>query len=163
MNRKVWLYAAGLLIIFAILAVTNFFGTGTNADGAITVVSGQTEKKVTLSSLKTKDFSGTTVNGKGDKLTADYKGAELRDVLTQNGFDLDKLDSIEVAAQDKFTAKLTADEVRAEGKVYIIVEKNGEGFTGIDKKAKCAQLLVLGDKDSKRCVNYLEKITLNAK
>lgn len=116
--------------------------------GAIRVSFGGKTVALSLSQLPLQDVSGTAVNGKGEEKSIEGLGTPLSQVLTQAGVDLSAIQQVTVAAADEFSAALTAQEVAAEDKAYLLQEEGEER----------PRLVVFGDTDSKRRVKDVARI-----
>ncbi len=96
--------------------------------------------------LNREPVKGTLVNGKGQERTVDTMGLSLAQVLSDAHVDVDAIELITVTAQDAFSAQVTGDEIRQEGKAYLILEEDD------------VVLVVFGDTNSKRNVRQVAQI-----
>jgi len=162
MKRKL-LFAiiAAVILITAVLVFVHLKNDPVDPENAVTIACGSKSVKVSLSDLDADDFSGTLINGKGDKTSSVFRGIALNDLLAQKGFEIDSLQilSIEALSQDQYSAVFSINEIE---NIYIAVSRDGEAIAGLSSNTNGAQLIIFGDPDSRRCVRYLESITLNA-
>lgn len=90
---------------------------------------------------------GTVVNGKGEERAIHAWGILLSEVLRQAG--VSDYSEVTVIADDEYSAKVTAEEITEPDKVYLIQqEDNG------------MQLIVFGDKNSKRNVSNVVRLSV---
>ena len=88
---------------------------------------------------------GVLVNGKGEEQPISARGVLLKDVLEDAGIEVKTL--AKVIASDEYSASVSAVDIAAEDKVYIILGESGR-----------LRMIVFGDKDSKRDINDIERI-----
>ena len=115
---------------------------------------------VTFEDLDKGAFSGELIDGKGDVTSHEYTGILLRDLLEAKGIDLSQLSGITVTSADNYSVQFTMEEILANDKVYIAVTADGAAIAGIDPGTDGLQVIVFGDANSKRCVRYAQKITI---
>jgi hypothetical protein len=96
------------------------------------------EELVDISKLKLTSFSGTTVNGKGDKKDVSGEGIKLADVINTSDYS-----EVSVIADDAYSATVKSEDME---NAWLQIEE-GE-----------ARLIVLGDTDSKRNVKHVVRI-----
>jgi hypothetical protein len=144
-----------MALIIVHLALDKF-----DESNAVTLFYQGKEVTITLDKLAVVNFSGQLTNGKGEKTEASFTGIELRELLAEKNFDLSEVRYAEALAQDQYYARLSIEEILESGKVYIAVKKNDEALSGLQNNTRGAQLVIFGDPDSRRCVRYLENITL---
>lgn len=99
-----------------------------------------------MSKLTGEPVKGTLVNGKGKETIVDTMGLSLLAALAEAQVDAAAAESVTVTAQDAFSSELTGEEVRQEGKAYLVLE---------DEEAT---LIVFGDSNSKRKVHQVMQI-----
>ena len=116
--------------------------------------------EVTFEDLDRLSFSGELIDGKGDVTSHSYTGILLRDLLEDKGIDLSQLSGITVTSADNYSVQFTMEEILADNKVYIAVTADGKAIEGIDPDTEGLQVIVFGDPNSKRCVRYAQRITL---
>ena len=85
------------------------------------------------------------INGKGEEQPISARGASLREILEEVGIEAKVM--AKVIASDEYSAAVSAVDIAAEDKVYIILGENGR-----------LRMIVFGDPDSKRDVNDIERI-----
>ena len=112
--------------------------------------SGQ-EIPVAFSDLDQQEFSGETVNGKGDVSFRTYRGVLLKDLLAAKGLDVSGL---KVTSADNYAVEFTREEIGAADTVYAAVTADGAAIEGIDPGTAGVQIIVFGDPSSRRCVRY---------
>jgi len=125
---------------------------------AITVNAGGKAIVVAVTDLNKGEFSGETVNGKGERATHQYRGVELQALLKENKVALEGIASVTATSADQYTAELTGDEVRTDGRVYLAVEIDGEKVSGIEDGTLGVQMIVFGDENMRRSVRNLAVI-----
>lgn len=158
MNKKI---VAGvivvLLILVGILAVVN---RGNSADKpGMVITAGDKEVSVAWEDIGEQVFEGNLVNGKGETSQHSYTGAGLINILSDNGIEITEDSKITVTAEDNYSAELTGAEILEPGKVFVAVTADGEMIEGIEG-GQGAQLIVFGDPNSKRAVQYLKTIDI---
>lgn len=114
---------------------------------------------VSYEDIHTKAFSGEQVNGKGERTKHDYEGVSLLTILNNNKIDVQADMTIVVNSEDNYSAELTGSEVLDSNKVYIALSADGKKIESIDG-GQGAQLIVFGDKNSKRAVRYMKEINI---
>ena len=156
-----------LLIILVLIAAVTVVGLlvrnsileKEKADAIILKANGK-EIIIPISSLNQEDFTGETVNGKGEHFTYSYRGIELKTLLEKNKISLDSITSVTAIAADQFSAAYTGDEVREAKRVYLAVQVDGVAVEGIEKGKPGAQMIVFGDPNSKRLVRNLQTLEI---
>ena len=160
-KRNLIIFISAIILITAALVIYNISKDTINDENAITLSYNDKVITVQLKNLDCGDFSGTLINGKGDESQHMYSGVELKVLLEQEEIDLESGFDATVLAQDQYSAELTWREITEPGKVYIAVKENGDALPGMQNGTKGAKLVVFGDPDMKRSVNYLESITFH--
>ena len=141
MNKKVLIFIIiGLLVITAGAAGWYLSSLKKTPEHSLVVVSDGKEKVVDIDKLSLVDFTGTTVNGKGDKKEIKGQGIKLSDV-----FNVSDYTEASVIADDAYAAIVKKDEM---DKAWLQIEE-GE-----------ARLIVFGDTDSKRNVKHVVRIEI---
>ncbi|MBQ8092933.1 MAG: hypothetical protein IJ242_05085 [Clostridia bacterium] len=162
----------GIIIICAIVLCAAVIAVGMlvrgqqmkkETAGALRLICGEKEVTVSIKDMDKAAFSGETVNGKGDVFRHDYRGIELQELLSANKMDPAGVDSVTAVAADQFSAELTGDEVREDGRIYLAVSIDGTPVEGIDAGTPGVQLVVFRDSDSRRNVRNLNSITVKTK
>ena len=128
--------------------------------GALQLQYGEQRLTIPLKELDQAEFSGETVNGKGDVFTRTYRGVELQALLEARKIDPTAVGGVTAVAADQFSAELTGDEVREAGRVYLAVQVDGKRVEGIDPGTPGVQLVVFGDSNSKRNVRNLSVLQI---
>ena len=159
-KKNVIILVGAILLLTIVLIVLHLSQDKVNADNAVSLSYGDKQMTIPLEQLNEEEFTGTLVNGKGEEIENTYSGVELRVLLEEKGFDLSAVQYVEATAQDQYSAKILIDEINEPGKVYIATEKDGEALPGLQGDTEGTQLIVFGDSNCKRCVRYLERITL---
>ena len=90
---------------------------------------------------------GTVVNGKGEERTIDAQGVLLGQVLREAG--ILEFSEVTVIADDAYNAAVTAEEIAAPDRVYLIRQDEG----GL-------RLIVFGDSNSKRSVSDVASLSV---
>ena len=90
---------------------------------------------------------GTVVNGRGESRAIDGQGVLLSALLERAEMRADV--QITVTADDEYSAVVTAEELAASDKAYLIAQEEG----GV-------QLVVFGDADSRRNVSNVVRVTV---
>ena len=115
---------------------------------------------VTFEDLDKGAFSGELTDGKGDTTAHQYTGILLRELLQDKGIDLTQLSGVTVTSADNYSVRFTAEEILEADRVYIAITADGNAIEGIDPGTEGVQVIVFGDENSKRCVRFAQKITL---
>lgn len=158
--KKRAFYAAMIMVV----AMTVLVGCSNRVDAnntvGITISSGGTNVEISMSEIDQTEFSGVLVNGKGEESEHSYRGILLRNLLTDNGIDIEESTTVTVSSADNYSAEYSGAEIFEDGKVYLAVEEDGEAVEGIDEGTGGVEVVVFGDENSKRCVRYAETITI---
>lgn len=146
--KKKYVLLLALLVLTALL--TMWYQTTREAipENAILVRFGEKTAYLDIAKLGAESVHGTLVNGKGQETTVDAKGQSLAAALESLQFDIQNVQKVTVTAQDTFCAELAGQELRQEGKVYLIADDEGP------------MLVVFGDTNAKRRVRQVECIDL---
>ena len=159
MKRSRWLIPLIIILLIAAVIVVGLQvrnqQTEKETSGTITLKSSGQEIKVPILDLDRENFSGETVNGKGEHFNNEYSGVELQKLLKEQGISLESVTEVKAAAADQYTAAYSGDEVREPGKLYLAVEVDGEAIQGIEGDDPGVQVIVFGDPDSRRLVRSL--------
>ena len=140
--------AAILLLILITAAVAAFYLTTRAAvpEGALRVeFAGGKAAELSLEELDLISVRGTVVNAKGEEHAVDAQGILLSDVLRVAG--AAGYSMVTVTADDEYSAQVTAEEIADPGKVYLVQQEAGG-----------MQLIVFGDKNSKRNVSSVVRL-----
>lgn len=157
MIKKILTVVVVLVLAMAVIGVV-IHKNGQDEKGGISFISESEQIELSLDKLTITDFSGTLVNGKGETFEHDFSGILLRDALENNGFVVEETSEVTVTSADNYSATITGDEILNDDKVYIATACDGEKVEGIDEGTNGAELVVFGDKNSKRCVRYLMEV-----
>ena len=141
MNKKLLIFIIiALLVITAGTAWWYLSSLKETPEHSIVVVSGGKEEVIDIDKMSLVDFTGTTVNGKGDKKEIKGQGIKLSDV-----FNVSDYTEASVIADDAYAAVVKKDEM---DQAWLQIEE-GE-----------ARLIVFGDTDSKRNVKHVVRIEI---
>lgn len=159
--KKRWWIIIGLALLLAATCIVAamHLQNQENIQGVQILWEGQ-KLSVSLEALDQGEFSGELIDGKGDKSFHKYTGILLRDLLESKGIDLEKVTGVTVTSADNFTATFTAEEVLQADKIYVAVTADGKQIHGIDPGTEGVQVIVFGDENSRRCVRFAQKITV---
>lgn len=144
--KKQYVLVLALLVLTAVLAVYHLTTRNAVPENAVCVSWAGKTTCLDVTKLHLEPVQGTVVNGKGQKSAIDAMGIRLLKVLEAAKVDADAVGAVTVTAQDAFAAELTGDEVREDGKAYLIFDKEE------------ATLIVFGDTNSKRKVHQVMQI-----
>ena len=134
--------------------------TALETPGAVTLKYRGQEITVPLSNLDREEFSGETVNGKGERFRNSYRGIELKTLLQENGISPDGITGVTATAEDQFTAEYTGEELREDQKLFLAVQVNGKAAEGTEEGRPAAQVIVFGDENSHRLVRGLKTLDI---
>lgn len=139
-NRRVCVLISALVILTGVLAFIHFTTRDTVPEDTLKIEAPTRTVDVTLPELELTEIKGTVVNGKGEKKAVDAQGILLSSLFGQ--LQISGFESVTAEADDAYSASVTAEEIAAPDKVYLITQENG----GV-------QLMVFGDSNSKRHVS----------
>ena len=162
MSRKLIIIGAVLLLVVTgIVAAVHL----ANQDeiGCMMILEEDRQITVSFEDLDQGVFSGELVNGKGEVSSHRYTGILLRELLDKKGINLSQLSGITVTSADNYSVEFSADEILQEDKVYAAITADGTKIEGIDPGSYGVQIIVFGDANSRRCVRFAQKITINTK
>lgn len=148
-----------LLVVTGIVAAIHL----RNQDVIACMVILQEDQQIPVSfeKLDRGSFSGELINGKGDVTFHEYTGVLLRDLLEAEGIDLSRISGVTVISADNYRVEFTGEEILQQGKVYVAITADGTKIEGIDPGTDGVQVIVFGDPNSRRCVRFAQKITIN--
>ena len=153
-----------LIVIIALVAVTAIVAAVhlSNQDTVACMVISQNDRQIDVSfeDLGNETFSGELIDGKGDVTHHEYTGILLKKALEKKGIDLSGISRVTVTSADNYSVEFTAEEILQEDKVYVAVTADGKQIEGIDPGTDGVQLIVFGDANSRRCVRFAQKITI---
>ncbi len=151
----------GMLVLIAVTAIVAAVHIrNQDAVACMVIVQGDQQIDLSFEDLDKGTFSGELTDGKGDVTHHQYTGILLRELLEQKGIDLARISCITVTSADHYSVEFTAEEVLQADKVYVAITADGEKIEGIDPGTDGVQLIVFGDANSRRCVRFAQKITI---
>lgn len=158
MSKKL---TTGIILLVAITAIVAAVHLR-NQDTVACMVISQGDQQINLSfeDMDNGAFSGELTNGKGNVTHHEYTGILLRELLEQKGIDLARISCVTVTSADNYSVEFTVEEVLQADKVYVAITADGEKIEGIDPGTDGVQLIVFGDANSRRCVRFAQKITI---
>lgn len=136
-----------LVLITAIVAIFYLTTRPTASKGTLRIETGGRVIELPLERLKFSPVRGTVVNGKGEERAIDAQGVLLSEVLREAG--ISEFAEITVTADDAYNAMVTAEEIAASDRVYLIQQDEG----GL-------RLVVFGDSNSKRSVSDVVSLSV---
>ena len=136
-----------LVLITAITAVFYLTTRPTVPEDTLRIEKGSQVIELPLERLKFIPVQGTVVNGKGEERTIDAQGILLDQVLREAG--ISEYLEVTVTADDAYNAVVTAEEIAAPDRVYLIRQDEG----GL-------RLIVFGDSNSKRSVSGVVSLSI---
>lgn len=146
-SRKAIILVTILLILTGIAAVIHLYTRKEVPENTLQISANGKEYTVDIDKLKYEQVTGVRVNGKGEEIPVDEQGISLENVLQQQS--ITDYSEVTVIADDSYSAKLSADEAKEEGKAYLVVQEE-EGL----------RLVVFGDENSKRSVSNVVQIVV---
>lgn len=159
MKKKIIIIAIALLVIVTgIVAAVHLAGQEEVA--CMVILQGDQETAVSFEDLDKGSFSGQLIDGKGTVTQHDYTGVLLQDLLKEKGIDLSDISKVTVTSADNYSVEFTAEEILQKDKVYAAITADGKKIEGIDKGTDGVQVIVFGDENSRRCVRFAQKITI---
>lgn len=138
---------AFILVLALVTGIAAWFHLTTReevASGTLQITDHGQEKTVKLSDLDYTQVSGVRVNGKGESIPVEGQGISLKDLL--QGQLVTAYTKVTVVADDSYRAELTAEEVDAQGKAYLLLQED------------TLRLVVFGDENSKRSITHVVQI-----
>ena len=141
------IFAFVLVAVTAIMATIHLNTREEVAEGQIKLINGDKEITVNLNNLEYEQLSGIRVNGKGEEIPVEGKGILMRDLLKT--VETIEYETVQVVADDSYTAEVTVEEVMEDGKVCLFLQEEG----GL-------RLVVFGDENSKRSVSDVVQIII---
>ena len=149
MKLRKWLPAA-LLLMTAILAIVYISSRDKVPEGTIAVEYEDQVSYVTTIDMDAVEIDTELTDAKGETYWLTAVGVELSEVLRKAGVDPATVDQVTVLASDEYSATVTGDEVRTNGKVCLLLAED-----------EAPELVVLGDPNRKRNVSNVERITVD--
>ena len=144
LNKKIILIAGILAVITAIVTCIYLAGRDRVKAGDILIKTGSGDITVSLGDLSPSEFSGETVNKKGETKKIEAEGYPVADVVSLAG--LSDYSEISVFSDDEYHATLTREEMSDPEKAWLYKDEDG------------LRLVVFGDNDSKRNVKNVVRI-----
>lgn len=157
---KKWIIMGIALLLVATGIVAALHLANQDDIGCMVILQGEQEIAVSFEDLDKYAFSGELTDGKGDVTFHEYTGILLRELLAGKGIDLAQVTGVTVTSADNYSVTLTGDEIRQADKVYVAITVDGAKIEGIDPGSAGVQLIVFGDANSRRCVRFAQKITV---
>lgn len=148
-----------VIVAITMIAGINFRNDQSDIDG-IMLITNYEEVNISFDKLKNEGFSGELLNGKGEKSIHDYEGISLYDLCKSNEITPEDINRIEVTSADQYTISVTGDEICEDGRAFLAVYQDGTVIEGIENGKNGAQLIIFGDRNSKRCVRYVKEIKI---
>lgn len=145
-SHKAIILGVVLIILTAVLAVIHLGTREEVPENAVQISANDKTYMVDIEKLNYEKVEGVRVNGKGEEIPVDGQGIALKDILAQEN--ITEYSKVTVVADDSYSAELTADEVKEDGKAYLLNEE--ESF----------RLVVFGDENSKRSVSNVVQIVV---
>ncbi|MBQ4641104.1 MAG: hypothetical protein IJB47_00600 [Oscillospiraceae bacterium] len=159
MSRKITI---GIILLFIVTGIVGAIHL-MNQDAVECMVITQKNQQVavTFDDLNREAFSGNLINGKGDVTFHEYTGVLLADLLKSKGIDLTNASGVTVTSADNYSVVFTAEEILQADRVYAAITADGKKIEGIVPGSDGVQVIVFGDPNSRRCVRFAQKITVN--
>ena len=136
-----------LVLVTAVVAAVYLTTRPAAAEGALRIEAGGRVIELPMDRLKFVPVQGTVVNGRGEERNIDAQGVLLDQVLREAG--VSEFAEVTVAADDAYSAVVTAEEIAAPDRVYLI-RQDGSGL----------RLIVFGDSNSKRSVSGVASLSV---
>lgn len=156
---KKWIVGiAVLLVATGIVAAMHL----SNQEVIACMVIQQGEREITVSfeDLDQGAFSGELIDGKGDVTFHEYTGILLRELLEEKGVDLAQGSKVTVTSADNYSVSFTEEEILQTDNVYAAITADGKKIEGIDPGSDGVQIIVFADPNSRRCVRFAQRITV---
>ncbi len=147
-NREVIALAiTGSVFLIMIIILGIAYSTNRANIAPVSVIVRSRTKSATISrdTIHLDRVEGVLINGKGEEQPISARGTPLREILEEVGIEAKVM--AKVIVSDEYSAAVSAVDIAAEDKVYIILGENGR-----------LRMIVFGDPDSKRDVNDIERI-----
>ena len=143
--RKAIILVTVLIVLTAILAVIHLSRREEVPENTLQISVKGESITVDIEKLEYEQVIGVRVNGKGEEIPIDAPGISVNELLTQEK--ISDYSKVSVVEDDSYSAELTAEEVREDGKAFLLNEEEGS-----------LRLVVLGDENSKRSVSNVVQI-----
>lgn len=158
MSRKLIAGMILLLIVTGVVAALHLMNQ--DAIACMVICQGDQQISVSFEDLNQESFSGALTDGKGDTMFHEYTGISLRALLKKKRVDLDRLSGVTVTSADNYSAAFTSEEILQADHVYVAITADGKKIEGIDPGSDGVQIIVFTDPNSRRCVRFAQKITV---
>lgn len=145
-RKKQYIVILTLLVLTAVLAAVHLTTREQVPENAVRVTWNGKTTYLDVSDLGEEAVQGTIVNGKGKETAIDAQGMALSRALEKAYVDVAAVQSVTVTARDEFSAVVSGEELRQEGKTCLLCDEEG------------AMLVVFGDSNAKRKVHQVERI-----
>lgn len=157
--KKAWIIGIALLLAATCIVAAVHLGKQEDIP-CMVILQGDRQIAVSFEDLNKSAFSGALTDGKGDVTQHSYTGILLRELLAQKGIDLARISGISVTSADNYRVEFTKEELLQEGRVYAAITADGAKIAGIDRGSDGVQIIVFADPNSRRCVRFAQKITV---
>ncbi len=137
-----------LCVAVLLFTVWHFSTRNVVESGKVQIITASSKTELTFDKIDLIEIHGQVVNGKGEERSVDGKGALLSSVLTTAGVTVQT--EVKVTSDDEYSAVVTAEEIFAPDKVYLMLQEDGQ-----------IQMVVFGDANSKRNVTNVKMIELS--
>ena len=158
MSKKLMMGIALLLVVTGLVAAVHL--SRQEEVPCMVILQGNQETAVSFSDLDRGAFSGALTDGKGDVTFHNYTGILLRNLLEAKGIDLTRISGVTVTSADNYSVVFTGEEILQADRVYAATTADGKTIEGIDPGSDGVQVIVFGDPNSRRCVRFAQKITV---
>ena len=125
-NREVIALAiTGSVFLIMIIILGIAYSTNRANIAPVSVIVRSRTKSATISrdTIHLERVEGVLINGKGEEQPISARGASLREILEEVGIEAKVM--AKVIASDEYSAAVSAVDIAAEDKVYIILGENG--------------------------------------
>ena len=136
-----------MVLVTAAVAILHLTTRTAVPEGTLRIEAGSQVVELPLEQLELVHVQGTVRNGKGEERAVDAQGVLLSDVLERAG--ITEFSEVLITADDEYSAIVTAQEIAAPDKVWLIRQEEGG-----------TQLIVFGDENSKRKVSHVARLTV---
>ena len=114
---------------------------------------------IEFDALAQDEFEITLQNALGKAFHNECKGVELSTFLTQQGVDLETLDSVRITAEDQYSVTLDQALV-LEKRIFLVTHENGKAMENLNGSGNAPRLAVAGDENSQRAVKFVMEIKI---
>lgn len=156
---KKWIVGiALLLVVTGIVAAVHL--SDQDVIACMVIRQGEREIAVSFEDLDQSAFSGELIDGKGDATFHEYTGILLRELLEGKGIGLAQISKVSVTSADNYSVSFTGEEILHTDNVYAAITADGVRIEGIDPGSDGVQIIVFSDPNSRRCVRFAQRITV---